>query len=348
MSSNSNIHYGIGQLSSVLRNGEYSGVHVLVDENTVKHCYPKVLHYLPQHSIIQINSGEQNKNLESCNAVWARLTAANADRKALLINLGGGVIGDLGGFAAACYKRGIPFINIPTTLLAMVDASVGGKTGVDFGGYKNQIGAFAEPEAVIIDTAFLDTLEERQLLSGFAEVIKHYLIADGPAFTELSNSKEGLRAMPWQALVQTNIAIKQHIVEQDPKENGVRKALNFGHTIGHAVESYFLQQPAQELLHGEAVAMGIIAESFVSVKLGMLKEKELNEITTTIKQYYKLPLVAEQDFKVVLSLLAQDKKAAGAQNRFTLLKGIGNFSINIFVEEDLIRDSLRYYNSVMQ
>ena len=323
-------------------------MHVLVDENTLKHCYPKVLHFLPQHGIIQITSGEEHKNLEGCNQVWTKLTASKADRRALLINLGGGVIGDLGGFTAACYKRGIPFINIPTTLLAMVDASVGGKTGVDFANYKNQIGVFAEPEAVIVDTAFLETLEERQLLSGFAEVIKHYLIADATAFAELCNSKAHISTMPWEDLVRTNIAIKQHIVEQDPKESGARKALNFGHTIGHAVESYFLQQPAQTLLHGEAVAIGMIAESFISVKHGMLQEEEREKITSAIKQYYKLPLVAEQAFKVLLSMLAQDKKAAGLQNRFTLLKGIGNFSINISVEEDLIKDSLRYYNSVMQ
>ncbi len=207
MSSHSNIHFGIRHLSSVLQKGEYTQVHVLVDENTLKYCYPKVLHFLPQHGLIQITSGEEHKNLESCNQVWTKLTASKADRRALLINLGGGVIGDLGGFAAACYKRGIPFVNIPTTLLAMVDASVGGKTGVDFANYKNQIGVFAEPEAVIVDTAFLETLEERQLLSGFAEVIKPYLIADAAAFAELCNSKAHISTMPWEDLVRTNIYI---------------------------------------------------------------------------------------------------------------------------------------------
>lgn len=348
MNSNSNIHYGIGHLSSVLQNGEYSQVHVLVDEHTLKHCYPKVLHFLPDHNIIQITSGENHKTLETCNSVWAKLTASNADRKAVLINLGGGVIGDLGGFAAACYKRGISFINIPTTLLAMVDASVGGKTGVDFSGFKNQIGVFAQPEAVIIDITFLKTLPERELRSGFAEVIKHYLIADAQAFLHLTDSKQVISKVITDQLVKTNIAIKQHIVEQDPKESGVRKALNFGHTIGHAVESYFLQQPGQTLLHGEAVATGIIAESFISHKLELLSKDELALMTNTIKHYYKLPIVAEQEFKQLLSLLQQDKKAKGAQNQFTLLNGIGNFSINISVEEDLIKDSLRYYNSVMQ
>ena len=347
MNSNSNIHYGIGHLSSVLQKGEYSQAHVLVDEHTLKYCYPKVLHFLPDHNIIQITSGENHKTLETCNSVWAKLTASNADRKAVLINLGGGVIGDLGGFAAACYKRGISFINIPTTLLAMVDASVGGKTGVDFSGFKNQIGVFAQPEAVIIDITFLKTLPERELRSGFAEVIKHYLIADAQAFLHLTDSKQVISKVITDQLVKNNIAIKQHIVKQDPKESGVRKALNFGHTIGHAAESYFLAQP-QPVLHGEAVAMGVIAESFISYTLELISKDELALVTDTIKHYYKLPLVAEQDFNVLLSLLAQDKKAAGAQNRFTVLRGIGNFSINISVEEDLIRDSLRYYNSVIQ
>ncbi|MFN8288252.1 MAG: 3-dehydroquinate synthase [Chitinophagales bacterium] len=347
MNGSANIFYGINHLQAFLAQAAYTSVHVLVDENTVKHCYPKVLHYLPQHNILQIVSGEQHKTVESCNAVWAKLTAANADRKALLINLGGGVIGDLGGFSAACYKRSIAFINIPTTLLAMVDASVGGKTGIDFNGYKNQVGVFAEPEAVIIETAFLETLPERELHSGFAEVIKHYLIADAEAFHLLAKEKTPLSKLVTANLIQKNIAIKQSIVEQDPTEQGVRKALNFGHTIGHALESYLLEQP-QPLLHGEAVAAGIIAEGYISFKKHLLKEDELSLIVAAIKEYYKLPLVAEQQFKQVLSLLQQDKKAKGAQNQFTLLNAIGNFSINNSVEESLIEDSLRYFNAVMQ
>lgn len=323
----------------------YSSVFVLVDENTVKHCYLKILSLLPQHEVIQIQSGEQNKTLQTCEQVWQCLTDANADRKALLINLGGGVIGDLGGFAAGCYKRGISFINIPTTLLAMVDASVGAKTGIDFNGFKNQIGLFNEPEQVLIDTSFLATLPERELVSGFAEVVKHYAIADKEAFDKLLKEERSIQSLDWQAVVEKNVAIKQRIVDADPLEQGVRKALNFGHTIGHAVESFFLQDENLRLLHGEAVAAGMICEAYISKQQGALSEDELSAIGKLVLRYFKLPYIAEQHFKEIIRLISNDKKNAAKQNRFTLLNGIGNFSIDNFVEEDVITESMNYYNA---
>jgi len=327
-------------------NQPFSSCFVLVDENTRKYCYAKIQSLLPKHSLIQIQSGEQNKNLETCALIWAKLTEANADRKSLLINLGGGVIGDMGGFSAACYKRGISFINLPTTLLSMVDASVGGKTGVDFIGFKNQIGVFQEPEAVFIYTTFLKTLPKRELTSGFAEVIKHYLIADKKEFEEIQNSEPVLESLNWQRVVEKNVKIKSAIVEQDPHENGVRKALNFGHTIGHAVESHFLKREGHELLHGEAIAIGMLAESYISMKKGLLSEEELKRTATLIQNYFVLPPIDIEAQNDVLTLIKQDKKNTNNSLQFTLLQGIGNYSINNIVEEGLIIDSLHYHNSL--
>ncbi len=257
----------------------------------------------------------------------------------------GGVIGDLGGFAAGCYKRGIKFINIPTTLLAMVDASVGAKTGIDFNGFKNQIGLFNEAEAIFINTTFLKTLPERELLSGFAEVLKHYLIAGPIAFNRLSSELPPLSALNWNEEVEQNVNIKSLIVEKDPLEQSNRKALNFGHTIGHAVESYFLNSPVEKLLHGEAVAIGLICESYLSHKLGFLTSEDLSTVTRVVLHYYKLPAIPENSFANLLELIKQDKKSSLGKNRFTLLQGIGNYSINNSVEETVIIESLKYYNS---
>ena len=337
----------IQHLAGFLSDNSFSQIFLLVDENTRQHCYTKIAAHLPRHHIIQIKSGEENKKLTSCELIWNTLTEHNADRNSLLINLGGGVIGDVGGFAASCYKRGIKFINLPTTLLAMVDASVGGKTGIDFNNFKNQIGLFNEPVAVFIHTDFLETLSERELLSGFAEVIKHYLIADKIAFEEIRNTKYEIRNLEWNELVEQNIKIKSAIVEQDPFEKNIRKALNFGHTIGHAVESSFLQQGDKKTLHGEAVAIGMICESYISKSLNLISEEELESISKFILNYFKLPLLIEHNFKEILDLINQDKKNNAQKNQFTLLKGIGNFSINNYVEEEIIVQSFRYYNSLL-
>jgi 3-dehydroquinate synthase len=325
----------------------FSSYFVLVDENTLAHCYPQIQNVLPKHSLIQIQSGEQNKTIATCSLIWTKLTEANADRRSLLLNLGGGVIGDMGGFAAACYKRGISFVNIPTTLLSMVDASVGGKTGIDFMGFKNQLGLFQQPEAVFIDTYFLKTLPKRELLSGFAEVIKHYLIADRDSFYEIQKSKPLLGDYSWHDIVKKSIEIKTAIVEQDPHEKSIRKALNFGHTIGHAAESCLLKSN-EPLLHGEAVALGMITESYISLKQGLLPAGELNDIATLILSYFNLPAIKPDWSTEISTLIKQDKKNEQGIALFTLLQGIGKYSINNAIEESLIIESLNYYNSLLK
>jgi 3-dehydroquinate synthase len=333
-------------LHSFLAGNRFTSIHILADENTVRHCYPKVLSQLPPHHVIQIPSGEEHKQLKSCEHIWQRLTETNADRKALLINLGGGVIGDMGGFAAGCYKRGISFINIPTTLLAMVDASVGAKCGIDFMGFKNQIGLFNEPESVFIYTGFLQTLPERELRAGFAEVLKHYLIADKNAFKEIGNQKIKISNWNWEKTVKQNVAIKQQIVAQDPMEQSTRKALNFGHTVGHALESFFLNDKNRKLLHGEAIAIGMICESYISFKKELLSNTELQQVTEVIKHYFGKTNIPQQYFNNIVKLTEQDKKNELGETRFTLLKGIGHYTINEQVEKDLICESLVYFNSL--
>jgi 3-dehydroquinate synthase len=335
------------QLSQFL-NAIASSCYILVDDNTFAHCYPKIKTQLPVHSVIQTTHGEENKTLSTCELIWAELTEKNADRTAFLINLGGGVICDIGGFAAGCYKRGIKFINVPTTLLAMVDASVGGKTGIDFKGYKNQVGLFNDPEAVFIYSGFLETLDARELRSGFAEVIKHYLIADKVEFDKLVSQKTPLRDIDFDRVIAKAIEIKSAIVEKDPKEQNTRKALNFGHTIGHAVESVFLTKDKDKLLHGEAVAIGMITESFISMKKSLLNQHELEQITVLIRRYIETPVVPQNDSESILKLIKQDKKNAKDQNQFTLLRGIGNYSVNEIVEEELILESINYYNALFK
>ncbi|HLP50794.1 MAG TPA: 3-dehydroquinate synthase [Chitinophagales bacterium] len=334
------------QFSKFLSGNSFSQLFMLVDENTFQYCYPLVKGTLPQHVVIQIKSGEKNKTLKTCEQVWKKLTEYNADRNTLLINLGGGVIGDLGGFAAGCYKRGIKFINLPTTLLAMIDASVGAKTGIDFNGYKNQIGLFNDPQAVFIHTVFLETLPHAELRSGFAEVIKHYLIADKKAFRSLTGKSDVLHTVDWNALVKKNVAIKSKIVLADKFEVGDRKALNFGHTIGHAVESYFLAKKIP-VLHGEAVAVGIICESLISELCGKLSRAEYLQILRVMGAVFPdLPALEKKAIPTVLKLMQQDKKNTLGKINFTLLQGIGNFSINNFVEEDMIIHSLEYYSEI--
>lgn len=334
-------------LSRCLSHQNYTACFLLADENTARHCYTALLKSLPPHRVIQIEAGEEHKVLAVCETIWKHLTEANADRHALIINLGGGVIGDIGGFAAGCYKRGIHFINIPTTLLAMVDASVGAKTGIDFMDFKNQIGLFNPPEGVFVYTGFLQTLPERELMSGFAEVIKHSLIADNSLFEEIRNLRGNINNLNWDDWVERNIRIKHDIVSQDPHEQNIRKALNFGHTVGHAIESWYLQVGKQKLLHGEAVAAGMIAESFLSFQNKQLSKNELEAITQVILNHFQLPELAPQDFSALIKLMKQDKKNSGAEIRFTLLNGIGNYSINQTVKEDIILRSLEFYNQFL-
>jgi 3-dehydroquinate synthase len=319
-----------------------SQVAVLVDENTYEYCYPQIKDYIPDHLIIEISSGELNKNLDTCQEIWTALTQAAFDRKALLINLGGGVIGDMGGFCAACYKRGIDFINIPTTLLAAVDANVGGKLGIDYKGFKNHIGLFQNPGAVFIDPSFLRTLPKKQLRSGFAEIIKHGLIADKSYFEAIK--EEGLDQSNWSAVIAHSIEIKQKVVDDDPYEKGLRKVLNFGHTIGHAIESHYLERE-QSFLHGEAIAIGMICEAFLSKKVLNLTDEQLDEICSFIFGIYSDLIIEKKDFPTIIGLMYQDKKNVNNLLNHSLLYSIGVATFDISIDEKQVLDALYFYTS---
>jgi 3-dehydroquinate synthase len=316
---------------------------VLVDEHTKKYCYSFIKPHLPKHSLIAIKSGEEKKNLEVCAHIWQALTREHFDRKALVLNLGGGVIGDMGGFCAATYKRGIDFVQIPTTLLAQVDASVGGKLGIDFNGYKNHIGVFKEPLAVLIATQFLQTLPFTEIRSGFAEIIKHCLIADKAIWDKIR--KRELEKQTWEELVPHSVKIKQEVVKQDPTEKGLRKILNFGHTIGHAVESYFLSQPRKKLLHGESIAVGMICESYISHQKGLLSEEELVQIEEFIFAVYGKIKISAQDVEAILPLTLHDKKNEKGKIQCVLLNGIGKAIYDQVLTQHDMKDSLNYYRN---
>lgn len=329
-------------LALFFENGHYSSVAVLTDSNTYKNCYPLVQPFLPGHAVITIPAGEEHKNLEACTTVWEKLTELQFDRHSLLIVLGGGVIGDLGGFCAATYKRGIDFVLMPTTLLAQVDASIGGKLGIDFHQFKNHIGVFCEPVATLISPAFLSTLPERELRSGYAEIIKHCLISD-KAMWDMIRTKQ-LPDQDWSVLIPHSVAFKKQVIETDPREKGLRKILNFGHTIGHAVESYFLNSSSR-LFHGEAIALGMIAEAFIAEEKKLITKTELGEITLHVKQIYP-KVVLPSDFAEVIKLMAQDKKNKGNKILMALTNGIGNALWDVEVSPAEIEESLKYYQLV--
>ena len=319
------IWIGVNSLSK-LDISTYSKVAILVDENTKRDCLYK-LPKIENAIIIEIKSGEEYKNISTCNFIWEQLTINNFDRNSLLINLGGGVIGDMGGFCAATYKRGLDFIHIPTTLLAMVDASVGGKLGIDFKGFKNQIGLFNNPKAVLISPEFLETLAESELKSGFSEVVKHALISDNSLWVKLKNTP--FTDFDWGDIIDTTVQIKNKIVLADPFEKGERKKLNFGHTFGHAIESYYLEK-GTPISHGEAVFMGMILETEISD----LPETEKNEIKNYILSNFALPYTPKKSN--LHKFLINDKKNQDGKINFTLLSGIGNCSFdNLFSLDEL-------------
>jgi len=307
-------------------------VALLVDENTKMHCLP--LLGIKTDLIIEIKSGEEQKQLSTCEIIWRKLTEANFSRKSLLVNLGGGVIGDMGGFVAATYKRGIRFINVPTTLLSQVDASIGGKLGIDFGSLKNHIGVFKNPDKVIIYPGFLNTLPVREMKSGFAEVIKHGLIYDAGYWEIIKGSQ--LSDMDWENIILKSVQIKNAIVTEDPLEGGLRKILNFGHTLGHAIESHLLNTP-NRLLHGEAIALGMILEANLSVQLEMMGSSDFEEIRAHISKMYDLP--KPPHLADLTSYLKQDKKNEGDSIKFSLLKSIGSCAYDIEASEEIIEKS---------
>ena len=336
------------KLNSFIASAKPSKIFVLVDENTHENCAPILLQSLETTSeieIIEIESGEENKNLDTCVGVWNALTELGADRKSLLINLGGGVITDLGGFVASCFKRGIAFVNIPTTLLSMVDASVGGKTGVDLGVLKNQIGLFSDPQMVLIDTQYLTTVTEREIRSGLAEIIKYGLTYDVKIWNEI-NSFDKLSTENISKLIHRSIEIKNEVVTEDPKEAGLRKVLNFGHTLGHAIESYFLESEAKEkLTHGEAIAIGMITEAFISERLLNFPSDKLQQIKKVMIAIYGKVEINTEDYSAILELLIHDKKNVGGRVNFVLLTDYENYKLDCKVEKELLIEALNYYNS---
>jgi len=331
-------------LNNHLAEKRYSTIFILVDENTHELCLPNFMAEINgdyQFEIIEIESGEINKNIETCVGVWEALSELGADRKSILINLGGGVLTDMGGFIASTFKRGIDFINVPTTLLSMVDASVGGKTGVDLGSLKNQIGVINQPVMVLVVPDFLDTLENRQVISGFAEMLKHGLIQD-TSYWEALKESDGLEDMKKHIL--TSIQIKNKVVLQDPTEQNIRKILNYGHTLGHAIESYFLESDSKEmLLHGEAIAIGMILEGYLSNKLLELSNESLADIKTTFLNRYDKVEFSNEDIENILKLMKYDKKNSHGKVNFVLLKSIGNPEYDIEIPVELFTEAFAYY-----
>ena len=356
-------------LATAVAESEHDRVFVLTDDTTHECCLPKVAALFAQYDAVPITiaHGDQHKTLAALGDVWTALQQGGATRHSLLINLGGGMITDLGGFAAATFKRGINFINIPTTLLAMVDAAVGGKTGINFGGLKNEIGAFADARFVIINTCFLDTLDAENLCSGYAEMLKHALISDERMWAEHVNfdlSQPDLAEL--QRMVAESIAVKERIVAEDPHEHGIRKALNFGHTISHALEEFALQQaggavvstaptnqatggaaisPApgnRPLLHGYAVAFGLIGELYMSARKAGFPTERLHQTARFIRENYAQTEFTCNDYPTLLNLMRHDKKNTSGVINFTLLHNIGDIRINQTATDEEICEALDF------
>ena len=331
-------------LAEAIAECEHDKVFVLADETTAKCCLPVIEKFdgMAEAKRIVIKATDTHKNLDSLSHVWQALSEGGATRHTLLINIGGGMVTDLGGFAASTFKRGINYINIPTTLLSMVDASVGGKTGINFLGLKNEIGVFNNAKSVILDTEFLKTLDTENLLSGYAEMLKHGLIKDTKMLGELLSfdiEKPDLAQL--QRMVAESVAVKQHIVTEDPTEKGIRKALNLGHTAGHAFESFALKHTP--VLHGYAVAWGLICELYLSaVKTGFPTEK-MHQTVRFIREHYGKLNITCDDYPTLLELMTHDKKNVAGVINFTLLGGIGDIRINQTATKDEIYEALDFY-----
>lgn len=338
---------GYDAINQYLNENKFSKIFVLVDENTAKFCLPLFLENFSNKikpQIIKIKAGENYKNIETCSSIWDILSESGADRKSLMINLGGGVITDLGGFVACTFKRGIKYINIPTSLLAMVDASVGGKTGVDLGSLKNQIGVINSGDLVLIDTKFLETLPTNQFNSGISEMLKHGLITSDAYWLKIVKYLEDKTNL--DELIYESIQIKAKVVEKDPMENGLRKTLNYGHTIGHAIESYFLQSSSKkDLLHGEAIAIGMVLSTYISFKNLRFPEDKLLNIKHSILELFKKISFSKSDLETIIELLKFDKKNSYGEINFILLEDIGKPKIDCQVENDLILDAFTFYSN---
>lgn len=332
------------ELAKAIAECEHDRIFVLVDETTNKLCWSLVKDYLclKDAQTIIIGATDRRKNLDTLVHVWESLQQGKATRHSLLINLGGGMVTDLGGFAASTYKRGINFINVPTTLLAMVDASVGGKTGINFGGLKNEIGVFNDAEFVLLDTNWLRTLDEENIRSGYAEMLKHGLIADDTMWAELINfnlAQPNLRQLA--SMLNKSVRIKERIVTEDPHEKGIRKALNLGHTFGHAFESWAMKR--QPVLHGYAVAFGLIAELYLATTRTDFPTERMRQTVNFIRAYYgSLPITCN-DYPELIELMHHDKKNRGSEINVTLLGGIGDIRIDQTITEEDIKEALDFF-----
>ena len=333
-------------LKEKLRSDKFSSIFILVDENTNKFCLNIFIKKteIEKFEKIIINSGEENKNIDSCLFIWEKLNTFKADRKSLLINLGGGVLTDIGGFVASTYLRGINFINIPTTLLGMVDAAHGGKTGIDFKLLKNQIGVFSDPSEVILDSEYLNTLSKDEFLNGYAEVFKHSLLTNKRDlnFNSLINLDfyEDV-----SFIIDKYSEIKNEIVRSDKFESNYRKILNLGHTIGHAIESYsFRSINLDELKHGEAIIIGLITELYISHRQLNFPLSDLENLKTNVLKYFKRVHLTESDIEEIYDLLVYDKKNEGGIVNFVLLKSIGDPVVDQQTTKELFIESFKFYN----
>ena len=335
------------ELNAYLESNKPSKIIFLTDENTHEHCLPFLLSNVATevpYEIIEIEPGEELKNIDTATQLWEILSDFEADRKALMINLGGGVITDLGGFVASTYKRGVSFINVPTTLLAMCDAAIGGKNGIDHQFLKNIVGTFANDEQIFIYPGFLETLPYTDLRSGFAEMLKHGLIADRKHWEDLTAISE-LTPKNIAHYIERSTGIKQEIVQQDFKEQNIRKTLNFGHTIGHALESLFLKSGCP-IPHGEAIAIGMICETRLSYLNKLITEEVSDEIIQQIKKYFPLHDISSFKTKEILHLMTNDKKNSLGEISFSLIDGIGSSCYDQRVSNDKITEVLTFYTNM--
>lgn len=330
-------------------NNNISQIYIIVDENTHNYCLPslvKNVEKLRDAEIIEIESGEESKSIEIATQIWQMLLDYQADKNALIINLGGGVISDLGGFIASQYKRGIKYINIPTTLLGMVDASIGGKVNIDLNSFKNVIGSFYFPMAILINTEFIATLNKRHFKNGLVEHFKHFLIHGSEKFNLLLNTDIQKDTTVFDEFLIQSVEIKNNIICEDPYEKGIRKTLNFGHTIGHAIESYSMAKTKKPLMHGEAVCIGIICESYISKKLNLISQEYLENIKKYLFKNIGKFDISKYNQQELVIIMENDKKNSNDSINFSLIKENDFCTTNNFIEKEMIIDALNHYNSL--
>ena len=331
------------ELQGFMQGLSYDKLFVLTDENTKRYCYPVVRDILglgSDASLVTIQAGDTHKNLESLSQIWAFLSDNGATRHSVLLNIGGGMVTDIGGFAGATFKRGIRTVNVPTTLMASVDAAVGGKTGINFNGLKNEVGAFYQPLCVFIDCNFLKTLDRENILSGYAEMMKHALISSMERYASVFlYDIDTMNFGYLNRLVEQSVAVKEEIVLQDPKEQGIRKALNFGHTVGHAIESAAIAG-GMEMYHGEAVAYGMVAELYLSVRKMGFDRQRYEAIRRFIQATY-LPYVPVAGAEELYGLMLHDKKNEREGVNFSLLRAPGLFEVNCYCSREEILEALK-------